>query len=320
MSSKKPSVPSYSESPETTELKKLLLEQSKSFSNIPYQDLVDRFSVPESELQTNAVEKQTALMDTQDYTPTTYEDFLKQISPDQTWTSDALSKYQNLINTQDYSLTDYKQTEQDYLDVLLRKYNEARGEAWKPVQENLIAENLFSSGPGIGKMAEFGEETATGVGDISKTWAYEGIAREQTQQQYMDALKRGDYTTMYNLALQDEQKKTALQTTATNLAQAETQYYDALERGDINTAFSMSQILGQNEVTANLEATQTQLNALANLQSVAGTFSEADLKKYQTMMSAYEARLGLTGTIYKSNTDLLTKVIGAAGTAVAPAA
>ncbi len=59
-----------------------------------------------------------------------------------------------------------------YLDTLLRKYSEARGEAWKPVQENLIAENLFSTGPGDGKMAEFGEETAQGVGDITKTWAY----------------------------------------------------------------------------------------------------------------------------------------------------
>jgi hypothetical protein len=166
-----PAPPTYTESPESRELKALLIPKVKSLTDLSYQDWLSRFTVPESPVRGTALEK-----------------------------------YKGLFDTQDYSLADYGQTENEYLDTLLRKFKETRTEAFKPVQESLIAENLFGSGPGYGIMTKFGEETATGAADITKQWAYEGIQRKQTQQQYMDALKRGDYSTMYNLALSEEQR------------------------------------------------------------------------------------------------------------------
>jgi len=164
-----PAPPTYTESPESRELKALLIPKVKELTGLNYQDWLSRFIVPESPIRKSALEK-----------------------------------YQSLFDTQTYDLTDYTKTEQEYLDTLLRKYGEAREEAWKPIQERLIGEHLFESGPGFGMQTEFGEETATGISDITKQWAYEGIQRKIQQQQYYDALKRGDYATMYQLALSEE--------------------------------------------------------------------------------------------------------------------
>ena len=297
MSKKKPSVPSYSQDPQAKELQNQLYAKSTGLLNMPYGEWYQRFNVPKSPLTTGAVSSMTDLTAKQGYTPTTYEDFLKQISPDQALTSGALGKYQRLLDTQDYSMTDYKKTEQDYLDTVLRQYNKARGEAWKPVQENLIAENLFSSGPGIGKQAEFGKETAQGVGDITKAWAYEGIQREQTQKQYMDALKRGDYTTMYNLALQDEQKKYTMQANATQLAEIEKEYYNALQRGDIETAFNMGQILRQNEIATRTAATGAEFNAINPASNLYGQLTQKDLALYQAALQAYNSQMAKRGSL-----------------------
>jgi len=313
MSSKKPDVPTYAESPMTTDLEKLLFQKSKSLADMPYGEWYQRFNVPESDLAKSAVSRMENLFSTQDYTPTSYEDFLSKITPDSTLSSDALSKYKGLIDTQDYSLTDTNKIEQDYLDTVLRKYSEARDKGLKPIQESLIAENLMGSGPGYEKLQEYGKESAEGVGDITKTWAYEGIQRKQQQQQYMDALKRGDYTTMYNLALQDEQKQYTQKTQAMNLAEAEKQYYDALSRGDIETAFNVSQLIRQNQLYPIEQATNAEFNALSPAQNLYSTLTQKDLAKYNAAMQAYQAQLQSKGSMSGLGTALGIGLMAATG-------
>ena len=183
-----------------------------------------------------------------------YEDWLKRFSPSDEvnqLATDAVKRYQSLFDTQDYSLTDYSKTENDYLDTVVRKYNESRSDAFKPVQESLIAENLFSSGPGYGIMTDFGKETAQGVGDITKQWAYEGIARQQQQVQYQDALKRGDYSTMYNLALSEQNR----------------------------------------QMQPVQQASQAELSAIGAGSGLFGQLSQTDLSKYNAAMQTYQAQL-----------------------------
>jgi hypothetical protein len=176
-------VPQYKEDPATTALKTATSNKAQDLINIPYEDLVKRFSMSDST-----------------------KGFL----------DDVTSRYKGLIDTQDYSMSNYDQIEKDYLDSTINQYTKAREKAYQPIQESLIAENLMGSGPGYGIQSDFASDTAEGVGDISKKWAYEGIQRKQTQQQYLDALKRGDYTSMYNLALNKAQQEIAPQTLATD--------------------------------------------------------------------------------------------------------
>lgn len=318
MSSKKPSVPSYSQPQESKELENLLLQQATSLAKVPYEDWYSRFNVPEQPLATTAKTGLTSLMG-EGYQPMGYEDYLKRVTPTETdLMKGVLGKYQGLLG-ETYGMEDYTKTEQDYLDTVLRKYGEARGEAYKPIQESLIAENLFGSGPGYGIMKEFGEETAQGVGDISKQWAYEGIQRKQQQEQYYDALKRGDYQTMYNLSLLEQQREIQPRLQATELANIEKQYYDALERGDIEQAFNMSQLLRANELYPIEQATNLQFGALEPASTLYGQLTQKELAQYQQMMQAYQARLGYGANIYNTQMGLLGKAIGAAGTAMAGA-
>ena len=199
-----PPPPTFIESPENAELKKLLTGKTSTLANLTYDDFLRR-TAPSSEVS----------------------GYLK----------DPLKKYQDLINTQDYSLADYSKTEKDYLDTITGQYERTREKGFKPIQESLIAENLFGSGPGYGIMGEYGKETAQGVSDIAHTWAYEGLQRKQQAMQYKDALKRGDYTTMYNLALFEANREAGLSSEASRLEMASAgpalSLFDAIQSGDM---------------------------------------------------------------------------------------
>jgi len=210
------SAPTYNQSTQSKELQDLLYGKSTALTNLSYEDILKRFTPAGTAPQ---------LAET------------------------ALQKYSDLLNTQDYTKTDYSKTEQNYLDTLLRKYGESRQEEWKPIKERLIGEGLYESGPGFQQEREYGTDTSTGVSDITKQWAYEGIARDIAQTQYYDALKRGDYQTAYNLALQQN-------TYQTGVAQAASNY---------------------------------QLNALTPASTLFGQISQNDLTEYQARMNAYNS-------------------------------
>ena len=242
--------PVYQEDPELTKLKKGVLSRTQQLMDVPYEDWLERF------------------------TPSEYATGLA---------TDVAGKYKGLIEEQDYGIEDYSQIEEDYLDSLLRKYGEAREETWEPIRERYIAENLYESGPGFKAERKFGEETAEGIADITKEWAYEGIQRQIQQKQYMDALKRGDYTTMYNIALSE---------------------------------------IGR-EMQPITRATEAELAGLTGGQKLFGSMTEADLYKYSQELDAWEALarledeettpfdwggLGtLAGTGYSILSDLLKK-------------
>ena len=137
-----------------------------------------------------------------------YDSWVKRFTPETSqFFPQAQAGFQNLLNTQSYNTPSYMESiEKPYLDTLLKEYKTSRGEGFKPVQEGLIAENLYGSGPGFQRMQEYGEKTAEGVGDITKQWAYEGIERRTNQDRYYDALKRGDIETAYNIALMEEER------------------------------------------------------------------------------------------------------------------
>ena len=280
--------PVYTPSPETTELEKLQMEQYKKWAAIPYEDWYKRFNVPETALTQEAISRYQGLFGTQDYTPTSYEDYLKRFTPTAGTELAGIGTqgFKDLI-AKGYGITDYKKTEQDYLDTLLRKYGESRTESWKPIKERLIGENLYESGPGFGQEREFGEETATGVSDITKQWAYEGIQREMQQKQYMDALQREDYTTAYNMALSEEQRQMQPVMAATAAAEIEKKYYDALQRGDIETAFNLGQILRQNQLAPIQQATATEFGAWQPLQGLYGQLTQQDMAAYQGAMQGW---------------------------------
>lgn len=213
-----PAAPAYQEDPYTTRIKAALAPKVEQLTNMSYDDWMKRFS-PSPEVQSLV--------------------------------TNAIGKYKGLFDNQDYSLTDYSKRENEYLDTVLKKYNESRNESFKPVQESLIAENLFGSGPGYDIMKDYGEDTAKGVADISKEWAYEGIQRETQQRQYMDALKRGDYSTMYNLALSEQNRQ---------LLPAQ-------------------------------QASQGELSAIGAGSGLFGQLAQVDLSKYNAALDAYKAEL-----------------------------
>ena len=291
MSKKKEAAPTYQPSKAATEMQDILTGNIKGLLGMSYEDILGRYDVPEAPISTQAAAMQTGLLGG-DYTPTSYEDFLKQIKPEGELYEASMTGYKGLIG-EDYGIEDYKQIEKDYLDTVLGRYKETRGEGREALQESLIAENLLGSGPGYGLLGEYGEETARGVGDISKTWAYEGIQREITQRQYQDALKRGDYQTMYNIALQESQTKQM----ATQLAEAEKEYYDALKRGDIQTAFNMGQLIKQTQAATKTQAMATQLGIQEMGQGLFGTMTAKDLAEYEGRLKEWQTRTAQTGNL-----------------------
>lgn len=213
-----PEVPQYKEDPQTTRLKGMLADKTQTLLDIPYETLVDRF------------------------TPSAETEGL--------FTS-AKSKYDSLFSNQDYGIEDTSQIERDYLDQVLNRYNQSRDKSRSALRESLIAENLDASGPGYGIKGEFDKETASGVKDITTQWAYEGIQRKQQAQQYKDALKRGDYSTMYNLALSEANRENASQT----------------------------------------QATQTELGYMGQGMGLFGNLLQSDLGKYNAALEAYKANM-----------------------------
>lgn len=185
MSKGKDETPQPTKSKYSKQLESKLFEKTGTMLDVPYSDWLKRFTVPESPFRGMAREK-----------------------------------YQNLFEEEDYGMADYEKTEKDYLDVLLGEYREEREEGFKPIRESLIGQNLWGSGPGYEQWEEYAGETAKGVGDITKKWAYEGMERQFRQRQYTDALKRGDYMTMYNLALQEEAKALDPRVRATQMEMA----------------------------------------------------------------------------------------------------
>jgi hypothetical protein len=280
--------PEYNISPETKAYSEALGKKVTGLTDTSYEEWLKRFTVGDNALSTEA-QKQMANLQTSDYTPTSYEDFMKRLNPENSdLMSGVLGKYQGLLN-EDYSTEDNSKTENDYLDTLTRKFEESRKKAFEPVQENLIAENLMGSGPGYGIMTDFGKETAQGVGDITKQWAYEGIARKQQQQQYQDALKRGDYSTMYNVALSEANRASTTALNATNLSETSGRYYDTLKRGDIEGAFNMGEQLKTGQLTAINAATGMQFTSIEMLQNYLNTLSSQDLAKFNGALQSYEA-------------------------------
>lgn len=213
-----PAPPVYKEDPATTALKNKLMGQVSGLLDVPYSEYESRFT-PSNRVQ----------------------DYLSGIT----------DKYSGLIESQDYGIADFAQTEKNYLDSILGQYGRAREEAYKPLQESLIAEGLFGSGPGYEIMSKYGQETAQGVSDITAGWAREGINRQLQQQQYKDALKRGDYTTMFNLALMEAEQ----------------------------------------EVAPAKAATQAQLAGINPALGLFGNMTQADLSRAQLEQAAYETQL-----------------------------
>ena len=364
-----PTPPGYSQSGQSDELKKRLAQKTTGLLDVPYEDWLSRFTVGEEPLASTAAGGVSSLIkggyapkgyedylkrfDIAEpsvsatavsgieglmgagYAPTSYEDYLKRFTPETSpLMTGVLSRYQDLLG-ETYGMDDYTKTEQDYLDMVTRKYKESRAETLEPLKERYIAEGLFESGPGFKAEREFGEETAEGVSDITKQWAYEGIQRQEQAKQYQDALKRGDYQTMYNLALSEEQRKMqpvmqatemanaekqyydALQrgdletafnvgqtlrqsklgavTQATSLEQAEKQYYDALQRGDLETAFNIGQTLRQNKLYPVEQATQMEMGAISPAMSLYGELSQEDLAKYQADLAKWQTLAGIQG-------------------------
>lgn len=210
-----PAPPQRKEDPELAALKKGVLSRTQQVLDVPYEDYVSRFT-PSAETGGLA--------------------------------SDVAGKYQDLIGGEDYGIEDYQQIETDYLDSILGEFKEARGEAFEPLRERYIAENLYESGPGFQAEREFGEETAEGVGDITKRFAYEGIQRKQQQLQYQDSLKRGDYSTMYNIALSEVNR----------------------------------------ELQPAKQATQAELAGIGSAQGVFGDLSQLETAQYGQDLSAWE--------------------------------
>jgi len=166
-----------------------------------------------------------------------YEDWKSRFTPETSeFYTAGQDKLRDILNT-DYSTPDYLESvEKPYLDTLLKEYKTSRGEGFKPVQESLIAENLYGSGPGLQRMQEYGKGTAEGVGDISKQWAYEGIERRMNQDRYYDALKRGDMQTAYEIALMEEERSLQPAREATEA-----------ERGSIETGRGVMGDIGRRE-------------------------------------------------------------------------
>jgi len=211
-------VPQYREDPATTALKNKIGGQVSGLLDIPYEEYEQRF---------------TPAADTQGY--------LKQ----------GLEGISGLISSEDYGIDDYSSQEEALLQSTLRQYKDVRGKGREELKEHLIGENLYDSGPGFGLQEEFIDETAKGSADITASLGVDAIQRKFQQTQYKDALERGDYTTMYNMALSKSQVDTA---------PAE-------------------------------KATQAQIGVINPALGLFGEMQEGDLTRYQSELNAYKFRL-----------------------------
>lgn len=210
-------VPQYHEDPQTTQLKNQLYGQVSGILGTPYETLVNRFT-PSAGTQ--------GLID------------------------QSINNYKGLIDGTDYSTNDYSKIQGDYLDQVLSRYDQSRENDFAPIRESLIANNLEGSGPGYDIMRKYADESSMGTKDIATSWAYNNINTQLQQQQYKDALQRGDYTAMYNLALSKANQ----------------------------------------EVAPQLQATQTQFAGAGAGSSLLGQMNAEDMTKYQAALSAYQAQ------------------------------
>lgn|SRR3990167_2742017 len=270
-----PPTPVFKEDPYTSQVKARVTAKTGQLLDVPYSDLVNRFSPsPETAgLFSDVENKYKSLFDTQNY------DFSPSARTESLGTG-AINRYQGLFDTQDYGIGDYENIEKSYLDQILSRYGEARNKSYRPIQENLIAENLLGSGPGYGIMSEFAKETGEGVKDITTQWAQEGINRKISLMQYKDSLKRGDYSTMYNLALSETNKE--FQTK---------QYADTLKRSDLASRYGLAESKLKRELYPQTAATETELGYLNPSLGLFGDLQQGDLGKYDAEMKAYVANL-----------------------------
>lgn len=178
----KPATPQYKEDPATAALKRKVGTQVQGLLDTPYEDYVQRFT-PSAETQGIR--------------------------------SDITNRYQGLLDTEDYSLESFEEQERAFEESVQGQYSRQREEGFDPIRERLIAENLYDSGPGFAKEAEYAGDTAQGSADITASLGRESIDRKFRERSYQDALQRGDYSTMYNLALSEGQQELAPQFAAT---------------------------------------------------------------------------------------------------------
>lgn len=214
---KQPDPPQYQADPNTKALGAAVSSSAQGLLNIPYSDLVQRFS-PSADT--------TGML------------------------NDSITKYKGLIDSTDYSTTDFTKTNKDYLDSIMGQYNTQQDKAQASMKESLIANHLDGSGPGYGLTNEFNTMRTKGATDVASQWAYQNEQLQLQEQQYKDALQRGDYNTMYQLALGK----------------------------------------ASNEVAPQVAATNTQSQNLASAAGIFGTETQADLNTYQAQMAAYTAQ------------------------------
>lgn len=287
MGSKKTSeAPVFTQSPGTKELESLLLPRTKELAGMDFEDFLSRFTVDEGPLTEKAIQAQLGLTVPE---PMGFEDFLGRFTPER-------GEFRELAETGVKGLFedrpggfDFEKESGAALDLITRKFKEERGEAFDPVRERLIAENLFTSGPGFKKEAEFRGETAQGVTDITTAFAFENINRKITERNYQDALLRGDIETAFNIALQSEQQQVQAATQATTAANLDREFTSALERGDIQQAFNIGQIIRQNKLTTQTLATEAEFGALRPAQELFGQLSAKDLSKFEAQQRTFEA-------------------------------
>lgn len=221
---------------------------------------------------------------------TPYGEYEKRFTPSKQVTgalSDTLSNYQGLIDQTDYGLENYDQIEQDYLDSVTGAYREERGRGREQLQEELIGENLLESGPGFGLLGEFSEESAKGVAGLTAGIKREDIQRRFERKSYQSALQRGDYTTMFNMALTKGKADIAPAQQATDaqmgLIGPASGFFGQLQSGDIN------------KYTADLDRYEAMLKPKKNLGGLA-TLAGAGVGAYFGGAEGAELGASLGGT------------------------
>ena len=267
-----PQAPTFQEDPTTVALRNKLYGQTSDILGTSYQTLVNRFSPSKetSGLFSNIENQYSNLFNNQNYN-------FSPSAETQGLITDSLSKYKDLFNKQDYGIADFSNIQKNYLDTVLVQYNLSREKAYKPIQEGLIANNLYGSGPGFGIMSDYAKGTSQGVADIANTWAQENIQTQLQQQQYKDALLRGDYSTMYNLALSEQNRQFTTQ-----------QYADQLKRSDLGTLLGLTESQMNREIAPQVQATNTQFTGASSAGTLLNQMSAEDLAKYQAALQAYD--------------------------------
>lgn len=181
-----------------------------------------------------------------------YDQLVQQFTPSASATNTmntAATDYTNLINNSNYSLTDFNNTQQQYLDSVLAQYNKQADQQQAKLDQSLAANNLIGSGPGYQQQQDFATNRAQGAGNLTAAWGENAINTQLQQQQYQDALQRGDYATLYSLG--QNQANASLQPT--------------------------------------LDAQQALSNYLSMSNGAFQTLTNADLGQYNAAMQAYNA-------------------------------